>query len=433
MARSDVKSASIRKQSLIFRLLHGGWRQLRSSRPLRLVCLVLALAVVYQSAIHLILMHAKSLIRGHQVELANEWLSCVHSCSFDRVETRILLAQVSWHEGKADDTRKHLMAAKSLGCSSQRIQFEQTLILAYEGRLDGIEHQLPDMLSTSDGDLQRVCDAFVTGYLRQFRFADARGLINVWRQDFPDDSQPWFHEGCIYQFEMRTDQAATAFEKALAIAPKRLDIRERLAAVHVLNLEFASAAEHYSEMLRIRPNDVEWLVGHGVCRFNSGETELARQSLAKALTISPAHREGRLALAELHANDGKFDEALRLSSELYQEFPQDYSVRYLMVRMLRAVGREGESRSHVQWLEDAERSSREVSKLTDEVSRQPDDVRSRFEIAKHLVRYEKYSEAVGWLRAAHHLDPHNDEVLNLLVESCRHAGFKDLAASYSSP
>ena len=433
MVRLGAEFAPMRKSSPKSQLANGSW--LRFRRPvktLRIFCFIVAVGLIYELSINLSLLHVKSLLQSQQNEAARTWLSYVRAYSVDRVETRILLARVAWRAGLVEEVRQHLVAAKRLGCPDKRIEFEQTLILAYEGRLTDMERVLQRMLLANDDDLQHVCDAFVTGYLRQFRFDEARRLLDVWRQDFPDDSQPWFHEGRICQFEMRPIEASAAFEKALKNGQHRVDIRERLAAVRVQNLEFAEAAKHYDLLLRIQPDHVEWLVGFGVCLFNDGNAKQAREAFLKALTISPTHHDGRLAFAELEANDGHFEEALRLSSDLCHEFPNDYSVRYLMARMLRTLDRQEESLKHVQWLEEAERAFREVSDLTDKVSRRPDNVQSRVEIAKRLNRYSKYSEAVGWLRAAQHLEPNNEEIRRLLAESCRLAGFDDLTPLNSS-
>lgn len=432
MVRLGAESAPMGRTFLKSELADGSWLRFRQlPQALRIFCFVAIVGLVYELSINLSLLHVKSLLQSQQTEAARAWLSYVRAYSVDRVETRILLARVAWRAGLIEEVRQHLVAAKRLGCPDERIEFEQTLILAYEGRLIEMERALQRLLLTNDDDLQHVCDAFVTGYLRQFRFEEARRLLDVWRQDFPNDSQPWFHDGRICQFEMRPIEASVAFEKALENGQHRVDIRERLAVVRVQNLEFAEAARHYDLLLRIQPDHVEWLVGFGVCLFNDGNARQAREAFLKALTISPAHRDGRLAFAELEANDGHYEEALRLSRDLCHEFPNDYSVRYLMARMLRTLDHQEESLKHVQWLEEAERALREVSDLTDKVNRRPDDVQSRVEIAKRLNRYSKYSEAVGWLRAAQHLEPNNEEILRLLAESCRLAGFDDLASLHS--
>lgn len=433
MVSLGAESAPIRKTSPKSQLANGSWLQFRRPRhTFRIFWLIVAVGLVYEFSINLSLLHVKSLLQSQQTESARTWLSYIRAYSLDRVETRILLAQAAWRAGLVKEVRQHLIAAKRLGCPDKRIEFEQTLILAHEGRLTEMERVLQRMLLANDNDLQHVCDAFVTGYLRQFRFDEARRLLDVWRKDFPNDSQPWFHEGCIWQYEMRPIEASAAFEKALENGQHRIDIRERLAVVRVQNLEFAEAARHYDQLLQIQPDHVEWLVGFGICQFNDGNTRQARGALFKALTISPAHRDGRLAFAELEANDGHYEEALRLSSDLCNEFPNDYSVRYLMARMLRTLDRQDESLEHVQWLEEAERAFREVSVLTDKVSRWPNDVQSRVAIARRLIRYSKYSEAVGWLRAAQHLEPNNEEIRRLLAESCRLSGFDDLAPLNSS-
>lgn len=433
MVRFGAESAPMRKTSPKSQFANGSWLRFRRlPQTLRIFCIIVAVGLVYELSINLSLLHVKSLLQSQQTDSARAWLSYIRVYSLDRVETRILLARVAWRAGLVEEVRQHLVAAKRLGCPDKRIVFEQTAILACEGRLTEMERTLQLMLLENEDDLQHVCDSFVTGYLRQFRFDEARRLLDVWRLDFPDDSQPWFHEGCICQFEMRPLEASAAFEKALENGQHRVDIRERLAAVLVQNLEFAEAARHYDLLLRTQPDHVEWLVGFGICLFNDGNARQAREAFVKALTISPAHRDGRLAFAELEANDGNHEEALRLSSDLCHEFPNDYSVRYLMARMLRTLDRQEESLKHVQWLEEAERAFREVSDLTDRVSRRPDDVQSRVEIAKRLIRYSKYSEAVGWLRAAKHLEPNNEEIRRLLAESSGLSDFDEMTPLNSS-
>jgi thioredoxin-like negative regulator of GroEL len=403
----------------------------RSRRRLTFVLISLALlGGAYEAAIRSGLYRAEELLRTWQIAAAGDWLDVVDRCSNGRIETRLLQARVARHEGRVDDVRANLIGARELGCPDERIRFEQSLTLAYEGRMVDVEKQLPDLLAGDPEHLPEVCDAFVTGYLRQFRLEDARRLIEVWQRDYPEDSQPGFHSGCIFQFEMRLDEAATAFESALAKAPHRVEIRERLAVVLVQNLEFTKATRHYQWLLQSQPSHAEWLAGYGMCLFRSGDAERARSVLADAVAVSPKHRESRLALVELAADAKQYDDALRLSRELYDETPNDYSTRYLLARMLRTTGRKDEATMHDKWLKEAEQTFREVSSLTDQANRQPGDSRLRYEIAIRLVRYAKYAEAVGWLRAAHQLEPENSEILDRLVEACELAGFDELAKFY---
>ncbi|NQV25770.1 MAG: tetratricopeptide repeat protein [Rhodopirellula sp.] len=394
------------------------------------VMLLVSLGATYEAVIWLGYRHVREQIRNWHIASASDCLELLQKCSFDCIETRLLLARVARHEGRMKDVRANLISARGLGCPDQRILFEQSLTLAYEGRMSDVERQLPGFLAGDPDDLPEVCNAFVTGYLRQFRFEDARRLIDVWQRDYPDDSQPGFHSGCIFQFEMRLNEAIVAFESALAIAPHRVEIRERLAVVLVQNLDFARAMNHYQWLLKLQPTNAEWLVGYGICLFRSGDAVRAREVLAEAVTVAPKHREARLALVELAADAKQYDDALRMARELYSETPNDYSTRYVLVRMLRTSGRMDEAVMHDEWIKKAEESFREVSSLTDQANRQPGDPRIRYEIAIRLIRYAKYAEAVGWLRAAHQLDPDSLEILDRLVEACELAGFDELATFY---
>jgi tetratricopeptide (TPR) repeat protein len=409
-----------------------GSRSLNSRRRFVITAMLLVACLsVYEAAIWFGHRHVREQIRIRRIDSAREWLDRLQQFSYDRVETRLLRVRIARIEGRMDAVRTHLMAARGLGCSDDRIHFEQSLTLASEGRLSRVERHLPEFLAGDPEQLSEVCDAFVTGYLRQFRMEEARSLVDVWHRDFPNDAQPLFHSGCIYQYEMRLDEAATAFEKALRLTPHRVEIRERLAVVLVQNLRFTDAVKQYRELLRNRPSHVDWVVGYGLCLFRSGHISLARPVLEEAVALSPKHREARLALAELFAEVGQHEDSLRLSKELYEEFSNDYSIRYLLVRMLRTTGQTDEAQCHEVWLKEAEKIFREISSLSDEVNRRPSDVTLRSEIATRLARYSKYAEAVGWLRAAHQLEPDNSIILNQLVETCRLAGFYDLADLYS--
>lgn len=432
MAMLEAGSASVTCSSTNLRqrvrLLWGT----RKGCLLKVCLFLLVTGVACKLAYQLSLSHAEHLILTHRNEDAKAWLSALERVSSSSAETQLLLARLAWSTDDVDEVRQHLVAAKSLGCPDAQIEFEETLILASEGRLRQMDRALQRLLVTREHDLQRVCDAFVSGYLRQFRFVEARALNDVWRQDYPGDSQPWFHEGCICQFEMRPVDASASFKKALALAPYRTVVRARLAAVLVQNLQYSEAIQHYDLLLKEQPDNVEWLVGFGICHFNEGDLSEARQAFLNALTVSPKHREGRLAIAELEANEGRFDEALRFAIGLCDDYPADYSSRYLMVRMLRSLGRHEDAQSHVKWLHEAEQVFREVSELRDKVNRQPEDVSARVEIAKRLNRYSKHSEAVGWLRAALHLEPDNQLALKLLDESCRLAGIEGSVVRDSS-
>ena len=112
---------------------------------------------------------------------------------------------------------------------------------------------------------------------------------------FPSDPKPLVELAAIYKRQHRTEEAQTAFERAVALDPDNADLRVRLGT------ELASA----------------WRM------------EEAEQSFDAALSIDPLHREGFVRQALLLEHTNRFDEYPALIAAAEQRGVDDGAVQFV--------------------------------------------------------------------------------------------------------
>ena len=90
---------------------------------------------------------------------------------------------------------------------------------------------------------------------------------------------------------------------------------------YLMSGDSVNALDSYKRVVKLHPDSAE-----AVFKLGNAQTALkdpmARASLTRALKLAPAHVGAKLALAQLDLQEGKTDEALRLSREVKKEHPE---------------------------------------------------------------------------------------------------------------
>jgi len=206
--------------------------------------------------------------------------------------------------------------------------------------------------------------------------------------DSPSDIAPLLDAAIIYKQLGRYPQAAEALEKALKTDPRRSDVLTELGWIDYHRADYGAARAHFEGALRLQPLHARAVLGLGSVYANLGDKaktlellaryrslrpdfagvdyimawnmvnfkmyDEARQSLIEALRKDPSFMEARLPLAGIYAREGKFDEAWNQYHRVLDYAP-NHPVAVKMMRVL-------------------------VGKL----SKQPEEIRPPFRIAKPL-------------------------------------------------
>jgi len=332
-------------------------------------------------------------------------------------ETAFLLSRTYRHLGNLEELQKWLARARVLGYQPRRIELEQLLLQAQNGRMNEAARELPRLLTEfSETDGAEICEAYVSGFFSNYNFAEGLRLAEVWQQDYPNDPQPWFSLG-LYEAHAGSDQkAVSAFRKALEIAPRRDDIRRYLAEALVDEESFEEAEQHIRYLLQRNPNDFDMATALGHCLLEKGDVAGARRQLEEVLQKDPQGYPPRMMMAQIELKDQKPEAAITWLESLVKERPKEYRLRFLYATALQQSGRGSEAAEHLEFVGRAQAALGRARNMMDQAKEDPGDIASRLEIGLTLLKYDSPDDGASWLRNVLELDPGNVAAHRALAE-----------------
>jgi tetratricopeptide (TPR) repeat protein len=155
-----------------------------------------------------------------------------------------------------------------------------------------------------------------------------------------------------------------------------------------------------------------------------------RQKLEKAISDNPTHIPSYLALAELHTNEGRYPDAVKVLTRALAQSDDDLKIRELLemaqIRrgraQLIAAEKKAVSLQTPQATEGVKKLRSELNQLELEIyqsrcQRHPEDTGLKYELGVRLKRTGNYSEAVGYLSQAQ-ADPKHQAAATLELGEC---------------
>jgi tetratricopeptide (TPR) repeat protein len=334
---------------------------------------------------------------------------------------------------------------------------EQLLIAAQAGDMRVAEPRLPDLLRESGVDGDEICAAYVTGYFRVLRLADAHRLLDAWERDYPLDPEPRFMRGFAWEAAVRLDLAERAYAEGLSLAPSRHEMRLRRAETLREARRWDEAREEYQRVHAALPQAATATLGLAQCHFAAGEIGAARRLVDEVLHARPTpvpqvsepsalEREGAssqvesrqlagtetFAGAETEAEALTRAEAQALAGELalaesdfpaalphlvaaLAERPRDTAARYSLAKCLVALGRADEAQPHFDFVAAATAPLDAMERDLGRALENPRDAEVRFAIASTMIRYADPADGLRWLRSALEIDPMHAKARELLA------------------
>ncbi|MCO6458678.1 MAG: tetratricopeptide repeat protein [Pirellulaceae bacterium] len=351
------------------------------------------------------LQQARNCLENRQLAQARQWLDAALHRDPDSGEALLLLARLERREGRLSNARDYLQRAWKAGVSPARLERQQWLALAQAGQLDEAEPHLNELLSDPQGEAAEICEAFLNGYLRAYRFDDALRLLDAWQADFPADPQPRIYRGMVFEHLMMTGKAIEEYEAACRLDPARLEAHLRLADQLAALLRDEQALAHYQICLDADPRHPEARLGYASCLLKQGQVEQPEQIFRQVLADNPGNRRARAGLAQLTMSAGKYDEAVAVLQELVAEQPTDRAWRYQLATALQTSGRADEARPHFEFVTAANQAMARAQGLLEQLRTEPARVDLRFDVGSTLLQYGSASEGVAWLQSVLQLEP----------------------------
>ena len=213
----------------------------------------------------------------------------------------------------------------------------------------------------------------------------------------------------------KPDEAIEHYQASLAMRPDQphqLELRQFLGETLSKRGRYAEAAEQFSEVLRLQPNDVPALVQLGIARARQGKPDEAVQALAEALRLQPNDAGAHNSLGNVLAQQGQHLEAVRQFEEALRLKPGHAAALNNLALSCKKLGRLSEAIAHyreaLRWQPD---SLEALNNLAWILAAQPE------------ARFRRGAEAVELATRACELTQYRNPVpLATLAAACVEAG-----------
>ena len=154
-----------------------------------------------------------------------------------------------------------------------------------------------------------------------FELGDLDGALfeyNLLSELEPERMEPYYQQGVILARLQKTDEAVTAFNKAIE-AGKKLKVEPdllvntylALASQQRIKKDYANLVKTYNSALELRPGDPSLLLGKAQALADAGRPTEAVQVASSILNKDPANVAASLLVADIYAEQGIYDRAIR--------------------------------------------------------------------------------------------------------------------------
>ena len=155
----------------------------------------------------------------------------------------------------------------------------------------------------------------------------------------PQHPKPLYETGLIYYFLGRYRDAAAAFEKVIAMIPKKYsedakfsDMKRayhKLARCYTKLNEFPRAISLYEKYNQLKPNESDALAELGLLHIKINDTEKAKLFFLRALEANPANILAAHNLSLLYIHLGQKEKAHELLQAIKEKYPNQYTYNTL--------------------------------------------------------------------------------------------------------
>lgn len=185
---------------------------------------------------------------------------------------------------------------------------------APEGLVKHIAHMRGEYDAATENQKKAIfADSLATLYAKAGRF-DSAGVFAEEAATFFNNEKSWFKAGDsyyqAYTFALNAnkqgnlgEQARAQFQKVLAINPKNLDAKTKMAMTYLSSAPMQGVAM-LKEVLDTDPNNELALFNMGMLSIQSGQDEKAVNWLSQLVAVNPAHTQGTLLLGLAYMNTG---------------------------------------------------------------------------------------------------------------------------------
>jgi tetratricopeptide (TPR) repeat protein len=324
----------------VFRPVRKLWQGIRSHPKLSLVIALLLLATGLIAGIPLWALYhyraaEQALEEGH-LPRAREHIESYLAVWPRNPDANLLAARVERLAGNFPEAEGYLSRCKDLNHGATRAtQLEWLLLRAQRGEVDQVARGLWRLVEDRGADSTIILETLARVYIRELRFPQALDCLHRWLDIEPNavlalDWRGWVQERLEHFHEARKD-----YERALELAPERLEVRVRLTELLLTANDVRAARPHLRRLRQSDPDRPDVLIALARCRFLQGKFPEARTLLDRVLADQPENVNALICRGKLDLRANRPAQAEAWLRRALRHNPLDIEVQNALYDSLR--------------------------------------------------------------------------------------------------
>lgn len=154
----------------------------------------------------------------------------------------------------------------------------------------------------------------------------------------PADARPHFFKGLIARYGRDMEAAERLFRKACALSPKDHKHWAELGRTLKVRGKLKESVKALEEAVKLAPKDIDAMYSLAIAFARMNDTRKAIPLLKKIVALEPKHIGAFYSLGQLSQNRGEHRDALRSFLRVVEMDPADWSARAKVVQEYQALG-----------------------------------------------------------------------------------------------
>jgi tetratricopeptide (TPR) repeat protein len=382
----------------------------RVLRPKRIVLYAIVLLAAVIAAengwAYYQLRSAKRAFRQEDYNQASDRLrSCRRIWSW-RAEVYFWSARTARWQSDYSAAERYLHECRRLDYRLDELQLEWLLLRAMRGEIDELARGLAKTAEDNHPESVEILATMARVYIRSVRYNEAQACLALWLKIEPNSVRALEWRGWVYERQDHSDDALADYQKALDLAPGRVDTRERLANLLLGIAKPQEALREFEILYEADPSNREFRTGIGRCRFVLGQRDEARAILEQVLSEEPGNASALRALAKIEQTSGHYLEAEALARKLIQIDAFDLQAHFVLFSSLQAQGdRASEAEKESQVYERLNHNVKQLYLYSMEIERFRNYPEKLCEFGELLLSLGLEDKGVYWLNEALKVNP----------------------------
>lgn len=209
--------------------------------------------------------------------------------------------------------------------------------------------------SSGDATLSRAAEEKLDRALRNEQLVVAKALV----EEFPENQNAWYLLGLVYKEQGNTQEAVSSWRRSLELGRSSAEIHRDLGQAALLEEDFETAARCFQKALELDPRDTGSREGLARTLMYEGKMEQAIGELREAGDLTA---EGHRMIAEAYQQLEDFEHARESYEAALEADPDLAEAHYGLARTCARLGRQEESRSHMERFQELKARSERVGR-----------------------------------------------------------------------